>query len=526
MSSLLTNTSAMVALQTLKSVNRDTADVQNQISTGKRIANARDNAALWGISATMETDISGFSAISESLSLGTATLSVGRDAAELVTSVLDQLKGKIVAAQEENVDRKKIQADVAALRDQVKVIVAGAQFNGLNLLSMDDEVEILASLNRDADGVVTADRIKFSGQDLTTGEGTMGTAVTPAAGEISENVQVGSLDAPSSEFDGTPDTGGIGADSRTTQITLTGAPVATTTITVTIKHGDESVMSFTTDPVGSTTLDDAGNAIIAAYDLLEKNENFDLSYNAGADRLDFENKSPFTDYTVEVSYGGAANTLSFGGSTGGAAANWTNQSKAEVIEFNKTALVTKGDAYQVTLDGVAYSYTARDGDKMGDIVRGLAIAVDSANNTALATQVELDGTNYRLRIDSSVAVTTVASNFGTGGEPTGGLRGLDSFDMTIEGGPQAALNSIEAMIQNAINAAAHFGSAQGRIDTQTDFISRIMDGLTSGVGALVDADMEAASARLQALQVQQQLGIQALSIANQTPQNILALFRQ
>ncbi|MGF1660648.1 MAG: flagellin, partial [Rubrimonas sp.] len=66
---------------------------------------------------------------------------------------------------------------------------------------------------------------------------------------------------------------------------------------------------------------------------------------------------------------------------------------------------------------------------------------------------------------------------------------------------------------------------QGRIDTQMSFVSKIMDGLTSGIGALVDADMEAASARLQALQVQQQLGIQALSIANQQPQNILALFR-
>jgi flagellin len=103
---------------------------------------------------------------------------------------------------------------------------------------------------------------------------------------------------------------------------------------------------------------------------------------------------------------------------------------------------------------------------------------------------------------------------------------LEAIDVTTREGANAALSAIEPMIQNAINAAAHFGSAQGRIDTQQDFVSKIMDGLKSGVGALVDADMEAASARLQALQVQQQLGIQALSIANQTPQNILALFRQ
>ena len=73
MSSLLTNNSAMVALQTMKSINKNMGDVQNQISTGKKIATAKDNAALWGIATTMETDVSGFKAISESLSLGTAT---------------------------------------------------------------------------------------------------------------------------------------------------------------------------------------------------------------------------------------------------------------------------------------------------------------------------------------------------------------------------------------------------------------------------------------------------------------------
>ena len=71
----------------------------------------------------------------------------------------------------------------------------------------------------------------------------------------------------------------------------------------------------------------------------------------------------------------------------------------------------------------------------------------------------------------------------------------------------------------------HGCSAQGRIETQTEFISGLTDALKSGIGTLVDADMEEASARLQALQVQQQLGVQALSIANQAPQSILALFR-
>jgi flagellin len=66
---------------------------------------------------------------------------------------------------------------------------------------------------------------------------------------------------------------------------------------------------------------------------------------------------------------------------------------------------------------------------------------------------------------------------------------------------------------------------QKRVEIQADFVSKLSDSMKAGIGTLVDADMEEASARLQALQVQQQLGVQALSIANQQPQNLLSLFR-
>ena len=87
------------------------------------------------------------------------------------------------------------------------------------------------------------------------------------------------------------------------------------------------------------------------------------------------------------------------------------------------------------------------------------------------------------------------------------------------------MNNIETLLGNSIAAAASFGSDQGRIETQSELVTRLGDALTSGIGTLVDADLEAASARLQALQVQQQLGTQALSIANQAPQSLLSLFR-
>jgi len=105
------------------------------------------------------------------------------------------------------------------------------------------------------------------------------------------------------------------------------------------------------------------------------------------------------------------------------------------------------------------------------------------------------------------------------------LFGLDNLDVTTNAKADAALANIEVLINNSIDAASQFGSAQGRIETQNGFIGMLTDALRTGIGSLVDADMEEASARLQALQVQQQLGIQSLSIANQAPQSILALFR-
>lgn len=75
----------------------------------------------------MESDVKGFNAISDSLSLGEASVSVARNASESNTDLLTDMKGKIVAAQEDNVDRGKINDDVSALKDQIASVVAAAQ---------------------------------------------------------------------------------------------------------------------------------------------------------------------------------------------------------------------------------------------------------------------------------------------------------------------------------------------------------------------------------------------------------------
>jgi flagellin len=93
----------------------------------------------------------------------------------------------------------------------------------------------------------------------------------------------------------------------------------------------------------------------------------------------------------------------------------------------------------------------------------------------------------------------------------------------------ATLNAFQKQVDAAISAvaaaASTLGTAQSRIQAQTSFVSSLQTAINNGVGSLVDADLNQASTRLSALQVQQQLGIQSLSIANQSTQAILKLFQ-
>jgi flagellin len=90
---------------------------------------------------------------------------------------------------------------------------------------------------------------------------------------------------------------------------------------------------------------------------------------------------------------------------------------------------------------------------------------------------------------------------------------------------QTALATAEGALSSAIDASTSLGIAEKSIETQKEFLNKLTDTLDSGVGAMVDADMEQEAARSQSLKVQQQLATQSLSMANQAPQNILSLFR-
>ncbi|MQW35631.1 flagellin N-terminal helical domain-containing protein [Sinorhizobium meliloti] len=89
----------------------------------------------------------------------------------------------------------------------------------------------------------------------------------------------------------------------------------------------------------------------------------------------------------------------------------------------------------------------------------------------------------------------------------------------------ALISGVDAALTDMTSAAASLGSISSRIDLQSEFVNKLSGSIESGVGRLVDADMNEESTRLKALQTQQQLAIQALSIANSDSQNVLSLFR-
>jgi flagellin len=120
----------------------------------------------------------------------------------------------------------------------------------------------------------------------------------------------------------------------------------------------------------------------------------------------------------------------------------------------------------------------------------------------------------------------------TGALSTGGTFALSTLDISSLSDSPTDITTLNGYIAGAdaaiaamTTAASTLGAVKSRIDIQKDFVSALTDAIERGIGQLVDADMNEESTRLQALQVQAQLGIQALSIANQSSQNILRLFQ-
>ena len=132
--------------------------------------------------------------------------------------------------------------------------------------------------------------------------------------------------------------------------------------------------------------------------------------------------------------------------------------------------------------------------------------------------------------DGLQVVTLPILDFNLAVSPTtwGGPPGIyvdTSQDLTSDVNAQDALAKITVSLDYINQELSRLGTAAKRIDSHMNFVSRLSDSIVEGIGNIVDANLASDSARLQALQVKQQIGTQALSIANQAPQTLLSLLR-
>ena len=148
-------------------------------------------------------------------------------------------------------------------------------------------------------------------------------------------------------------------------------------------------------------------------------------------------------------------------------------------------------------------------------------------SVSLAT-IDIDTSSTVLFDASGAATGLLDTNFTTtgAGAVTTNVATLDITAANVDDADIAdMISNVDATLQSLTTAASDLGSSKQRINMQSEFVGDLMNAIDRGICKLVDADMTEESTRLQALQVQQQLGVQSLSIANGNAQTILSLFR-
>ncbi len=166
MTSVNTNKGAMVALQTLNNTNRDLIKTQNVISTGLKVATAKDNGAVWAVANKMRTDVSAYDRVLESNNTAQSRVDVAIAAGESVMELLNEMKGKALAASQTGLStsaQNAFNADFVQLRDQITSIIANSSFDGSSMVG---ESPVAALSLGDEKGGNT---ISVAGADLSLG---------------------------------------------------------------------------------------------------------------------------------------------------------------------------------------------------------------------------------------------------------------------------------------------------------------------------------------------------------------------
>jgi flagellin len=261
----------------------------------------------------------------------------------------------------------------------------------------------------------------------------------------------------------------------------------------TTMRSDNSAMSTVQDALGlgAATVDVAYTGINSAIKVVDQiKSKLVAARQPGVDRGKIQ--SEITELQSQLR--GIADSASFSGenwlSVDSGAATY-NASKSIVASFSRTGGAVSIGTIDIDVGGTKL-FDANDQS-------GILDTVSTTTNGA---------------VDYSVAGATDAVDISTLTDSDDDLADLEEIIGVVDGA-----------ISSMTDSATALGAAKARIGIQQDFVKGLMDAISRGVGQLVDADMNEESTKLQALQVKQQLGVQALSIANSSSQTILSLFR-
>lgn len=559
MTSILTNMASISALQTLRSIGSSLGQVQNQVNSGYRIADAADNVAYWSISVTMKSDNKAIGAAQDAMGLGAAKTDTAYAGTEGVIDVLTEFKAKLATAKETSVDRAQVQLELKKLSEQAEGIVNSASFSGTNWLKTDSATHIqdvselkdtvVSGFVRNADNsiAVTSSDIdlRYTSMLNSGGGGILQKDILDyymPLGEMSsytyyheghedhmfhgpvtfDNTETVTFKlvvdrstlSPGEEFPIVVDksvvdaalgtTDGIIANLSQVKLVLQkafenagAAPYADVYSVRGVPVNSYGIQSLETSPhVGSS---------IYIENLVDPLQKLGLNSIPVIDHDNMNTSSVMNFLTpFKVMYNA---TIAFDVSIDGA------PSSTYIIDRNAV------DAALGTTDGMINS-----ANELKTIVQsltgGIGLAIDVTGNQMVFSPDQAIYPGY-----GNKAAAFAISQFRP--DPPFTLRfDLSEIDITTDAFTiDDYLEGVESMLKDSIVSGNMLGSLQKRTELQNVFSGRLSDSIDIGVGRLIDADMEEASARLQALQTQEQLAVQTLQIANGNAENILQLFQ-
>ncbi|ATQ43451.1 flagellin [Caulobacter mirabilis] len=188
LNSVNTNSGALVALQNLNATNSELNNVQGRINTGKKVASAKDNGAIWAIAQNQRGTSQALNAVKDSLQRGQSTIDVAIAAGETVSDLLLQMKEKVLAASDTTLDtaaRTALNEDFKALRDQIAKSVTNADFNGANMIKASgNTITALANADGTSKITVAAQSLALGGSNVTVAAAASFNSATSAAALI------------------------------------------------------------------------------------------------------------------------------------------------------------------------------------------------------------------------------------------------------------------------------------------------------------------------------------------------------